>query len=71
MSGHCAVLNFHGHSEVMFLILQGTELLNVFDTDDDGISFPEYLLLLTFLKIPVQVSTNVVQEMPFGRVCLK
>ena len=37
--------------------MQGSKFLQAFDADRDGISFSEYLLLLTFLKIPAQAHT--------------
>lgn len=45
--------------------MQDTEFLSAFDAGNDGISYSEYLLLLTFLKIPAQVVHSPRQSLCF------
>jgi len=45
------------------MLTQDCHFLSAFDSGSDGISFSEYLLLLTFLKIPVQVTHHLIHPL--------
>ena len=45
----------------MSVVIQNSKFFQMFDVDGDGlISYSEYLLLITFLSIPVEVSLQTV-----------
>ena len=47
--------------------VQNSKFFQMFDVDGDGlISYSEYLLLITFLSIPVEVSCK---SLPFSALC--
>lgn len=49
-------ISFHGLDSTEFASAQGTDFFDQFDTDGDGyICFGEYLLIVTFLAIPLEV----------------
>ena len=45
--------------DALVLLLQDSNFFQMFDVDNDGlISYTEYLLLITFLSIPVEVRSH-------------
>ena len=52
--------------------MQDSKFFQMFDVDGDGlISYPEYLLLITFLSIPVEVGAHSLQRSCQQQICNK